>query len=91
LQLAESGVVPSGTRSNLAFVDPHVDWGDVTEPERLALADAQTSGGLLLAVSAARADRLAEEFQGRGIDAARIGRTVAGVAGSITVRGRIGS
>jgi selenide, water dikinase len=91
LELAESGVVPSGTRSNLAFVDPHVDWGEVTEPERLALADAQTSGGLLLAVSGERADRLAEEFQGRGIDAARIGRTVAGVAGSITVRGRIGS
>jgi selenide,water dikinase len=91
LQLAESGVVPSGTRSNLAFVDPHVDWGDVTEPERLALADAQTSGGLLLAVTGERADRLAEEFQGRGIDAVRIGRTAAGSAGSIKVRGRIGS
>lgn len=89
LELAEAGVVPSGTRSNLAFVGPHVDWGGTPEPERLALADAQTSGGLLIAVSPEKAEQLASGLVARGIDAARIGETIPGAAGSIAVRGRL--
>jgi selenide, water dikinase len=89
LELAEAGVVPSGTRSNLAFVEPHVDWGEAPEPERLALADAQTSGGLLIAVSPEKAEQLASALAARGIDAARIGRTIPGPAGSIAVKGRL--
>ena len=89
LELAEAGVVPSGSRSNLAFVGPHVDWGDAPEPERLALADAQTSGGLLIAVSPEKAEELASGLAARGIDAAKIGETIPGPAGSIAVRGRL--
>ena len=37
-----------GTRRNLDWVRPHTDLSDVTEDEALLLADAQTSGGLLL-------------------------------------------
>ena len=43
------GFVPGGTRRNLAWVAPHSDFGRIAEEERLLLADAQTSGGLLLA------------------------------------------
>ncbi|UED87819.1 selenide, water dikinase SelD [Streptomyces profundus] len=43
------GFVSGGTRRNLDWVAPHVDFGDTPENERLLLADAQTSGGLLLA------------------------------------------
>jgi selenide, water dikinase len=89
LELAESGVVPSGTRSNLAFVGPHVEWGELSEPEQLALADAQTSGGLLIAVSPERAERLTSELAARGVPSAKIGETVDGPPGRITVRGRI--
>jgi selenide,water dikinase len=89
LQLAESGVVPSGTRSNLAFVSPHVDWPEVPEAERLALADAQTSGGLLIAVSADRAEQLESKLASGGVAFARIGKAVDGPAGRIAVRGRI--
>jgi len=42
------GYVSGGTRRNLAWVAPHCDLG-VPEDEALLLADAQTSGGLLLA------------------------------------------
>jgi selenide,water dikinase len=45
------GYVSGGTRRNLAWVDPHVAWAGRTatdEDERLLLADAQTSGGLLV-------------------------------------------
>ncbi|MEU4824723.1 selenide, water dikinase SelD [Actinomadura citrea] len=43
------GYVSGGTRRNLDWVAPHTDFGAAGEDERLLLADAQTSGGLLLA------------------------------------------
>ncbi|KAB8165745.1 selenide, water dikinase SelD [Streptomyces sp. 3MP-14] len=46
---AEEGFVSGGTRRNLAWVEPQVAFGELPELERLLLADAQTSGGLLLA------------------------------------------
>jgi selenide,water dikinase len=46
---ATEGYVSGGTRRNLEWVLPHTTWNSVDEIERLLLADAQTSGGLLLA------------------------------------------
>lgn len=43
----EAGYVSGGTRRNLQWVRPHLDT-DVSESELLLLADAQTSGGLLV-------------------------------------------
>ncbi len=43
------GFVPGGTRRNLSWVSPHTDFRRIAEEERLLLADAQTSGGLLVA------------------------------------------
>jgi selenide,water dikinase len=42
------GFVSGGTRRNLDWVRPHTDLSAVSEDEALLLADAQTSGGLLL-------------------------------------------
>src|SRR5206468_1560856 len=44
-----AGFVSGGTRRNLDWVRPHADVTAVGEDEALLLADAQTSGGLLLA------------------------------------------
>ena len=44
-----AGYVSGGTRRNLDWVRPHADLSAVTEDEALLLADAQTSGGLLVA------------------------------------------
>jgi selenide,water dikinase len=44
-----AGFVSGGTRRNLDWVRPHADTGAVAEDELLLLADAQTSGGLLVA------------------------------------------
>jgi selenide,water dikinase len=41
------GYVSGGTRRNLAWVQPHLE-ATVSEDELLLLADAQTSGGLLI-------------------------------------------
>ncbi|WP_426563763.1 selenide, water dikinase SelD [Angustibacter sp. McL0619] len=45
---AAAGYVPGGTRRNLDWVRPHLDPGSADELELLLLADAQTSGGLLV-------------------------------------------
>jgi selenide,water dikinase len=44
-----AGYVSGGTRRNLDWVRPHADLSAITEQEALLLADAQTSGGLLVA------------------------------------------
>jgi selenide,water dikinase len=44
-----AGYVSGGTRRNLDWVRPHGDFDGVSEDELLLLADAQTSGGLLVA------------------------------------------
>jgi len=43
------GYVPGGSRRNLDWVAPHTDLGGLAEEDLLLLADAQTSGGLLIA------------------------------------------
>ncbi|MGW0207889.1 selenide, water dikinase SelD, partial [Streptomyces sp. NPDC003233] len=43
------GYVSGGTRRNLEWVAPHTEFGDADADTRLLLADAQTSGGLLVA------------------------------------------
>jgi len=89
LELAERGIVPSGTNSNHEFVTPSVDWGTLPSPEQLILADAQTSGGLLIAVPERRADTLREELSLRDVTAAQIGAVEEGPAGRIWLRGRV--
>jgi len=44
-----AGFIPGGSRRNLDWVAPHADFGQVPAELLLLLADAQTSGGLLLA------------------------------------------
>ncbi|MGP3984486.1 selenide, water dikinase SelD [Streptomyces sp. KR80] len=48
-QALREGYVSGGTRRNLQWVRPHSDLSAVDENEALLLADAQTSGGLLVA------------------------------------------
>jgi selenide, water dikinase len=49
LDALDAGYVPGGSRRNLDWVAPHADFGAVGEDRLLLLADAQTSGGLLVA------------------------------------------
>jgi selenide, water dikinase len=87
LDLARRDIVAGGTKRNLAWIAPVTDFGDLTQPERFVLADAQTSGGLLLATD--RPGVLRANLRGEGVDFAEVGRVVDGPAGAITVRGRL--
>lgn len=86
LDLAMRDVVPGGTKRNHAWVSATTDWGELIEPERFAIADAQTSGGLLLATD--DPDRLLAALADEGVRGAVIGDVHAGPPGSIRLTGR---
>jgi selenide, water dikinase len=48
-EAVRAGYVPGGSRRNLDWVAPHSDFGGASQEMLLLLADAQTSGGLLVA------------------------------------------
>src|ERR671934_1066716 len=87
LELARRNVVPSGSKRNLAYVRATTDFGELAEPERLVLADAQTSGGLLIAATDDTA--LEAALEARAVAFARIGTVVAGSPGAISVTGSL--
>jgi selenide,water dikinase len=86
-ELAAQGIVPGGTRRNLAYVEPFVSFDAGLDPvQRLLLADAQTSGGLLLAVPAERTRQLREALHANHVPViAEVGEMVADAGGRITV------
>ena len=87
LDLASAGSVPGGTLNNLAFVADHVTFAPgVSRVAQLILADAQTSGGLLISLPEDQADALLASLQERGvIGAACIGRVTVMGSGHIMV------
>ena len=84
---AGADVVPGGTLDNLAHVEPHVTFAPgVSRVEQLILADAQTSGGLLISLAADQVDALLAALRARGVrQAAHIGRVTGPGPGHITV------
>ncbi len=87
-ELADAGVVPGGTRRNLAYFERWTDFdAAIGETDRLLLADAQTSGGLLMAVSEDRLPGLEADLRARGVETvAVIGEVLSGEPGRTTVR-----
>ncbi len=86
-ELVEANLVPGGSRRNLAFADTWTRWdGDVAALHRVVATDAQTSGGLLLAVVPERCDELVSDITGRGGLAAAVGRLTDDAAGTVRVR-----
>jgi selenide,water dikinase len=90
-ELAERGAIAGGTKRNLESLSEAVTFApDVSEVDRLLLCDAQTSGGLLIAVPPERREALAEAFRQlehvSGYTYAGVGTVTAGTPGAITVK-----
>lgn len=86
--LADADLFPGGSRRNLAWLGDAVtlDAG-VTGTDALILADAQTSGGLLIAIAEARLEELLAALEGEGVGVrAVVGRLGTGAPGAIHVR-----
>ena len=84
--LAEEGHIAGGTKRNLENLAEDVTFSDsVDEMTRLLLADAQTSGGLLMCAGPEVVDALVADLEARGGMARVIGEIVEGEPGTIRV------
>jgi selenide,water dikinase len=75
-ELAEKGMVPGGSKKNLLWLEPHVDFGKVTDTLKIILADAVTSGGLLVSLSQEQALTYIQKLHEQGVGRASIIGTV---------------
>lgn len=77
MDLAEQGFLPGGSKRNMTAVASAVDFGEVDSPLREVLADAQTSGGLLISVHPDRLEFLIAALEAERSPAAVVGSIVA--------------
>jgi selenide,water dikinase len=73
-ELTEEGFVPGGTSRNLASTAPITSFGETDTVTRTLLADAQTSGGLLMSIDAPLAGALLQALEDEGAQGHVIGR-----------------
>jgi selenide, water dikinase len=87
-EYAQMGLVPGGTHANRNFCRHSLEVDSGIPPFLLdVLSDAQTSGGLLIAVTDGKAGTLLEKLKHRGLEqAALIGEVLAEGPGTISVR-----
>jgi len=86
-ELAKKNVISKGSKDNLKWVSEHVSFASHLDYEdQIILADAVTSGGLLIAINKQDADKLLNELLENGVSNARIiGEFTDKRAGKITV------
>ena len=84
--LARAGTVPGGTQRNRDALAGAVMWEGIGEDGQILLCDAQTSGGLLIAVPGDRLARLVQALRAGGALASEVVGEITGEgAGEITV------
>ena len=72
-QFAKKGAVPGGTKRNLEFYSKHIKFANsIKNHQKLMLADAQTSGGLLISLSEKDAHSLSSFYKERSIGSLQI-------------------
>ena len=85
-KLAEAGHIPDGSKRNLDDLASDVSFEtSVDEVTKILLADAQTSGGLLMSVPAERLENVTNGLAETASTVAVIGRVAQGLAGTIKV------
>lgn len=71
---AVAGIIPGGTKNNLDWVSKDIIWKKQrSEIDKILACDAQTSGGLLIAVNPNDADKLTAKLRVQDVDAYIIG------------------
>jgi selenium donor protein len=80
LELVTANIIPGGTLNNLEFVKEIVEWGRaIPDPFKIILADAQTSGGLLITLPETVAEQFVLDLRSNDVlDAAIIGKIISG-------------
>jgi selenide,water dikinase len=86
-EYVRAGIAPGGTHANHRFLAEFVHYAaDLTKEEQLIVCDAQTSGGLLVAIAPSQAETMLASLRAGGVPgAAIIGKIESGPAGRIFV------
>lgn len=87
-EMAAMGMIPGGAYRNLNYMRPNLDWqGDPNERDDalIILADPQTSGGLLVAVSVDKTEKYLLMLNEMGGSGQIIGKVVKNKPGKITI------
>ena len=72
-QLAEENIIPKGTKNNLEYISNHVEFSDrIALSQKLMLADAQTSGGLLISINKNNSKNLLKRLHENGLTDSKI-------------------
>ena len=71
LDMADMGIIPAGTYNNMEYVKDKVKFNQSSNDD-IILYDAQTSGGLLISVSASDANKLLNELKESGYEESAI-------------------
>ncbi len=88
-EMTAMGMIPAGAYRNLEYIRPHIDWQgrpEAKEDALIIMADPQTSGGLLVALSPEKVDRYLALLNEKGTAGHPIGRIITNQAGRITIR-----
>ena len=87
-ELAAAGAISGGSRNNLEYLATYVNWQeDIADITRLILCDAQTSGGLLIALPPQYAEKYIALLQNTyHITAAKVGRITEAGTGTIFIQ-----
>ena len=72
IEMATAGVVPAGTHNNRDFVSKIVDFGSLSKTQQLLACDAQTAGGLLVALPETDAHNYLKELHENDVSEAVI-------------------
>ena len=84
LEMAEMGLVPAGSHRNRDFYSPCLDGHERCDPLYLdLLSDAQTSGGLLIAVAKEKAELLEQRLVDQYVPVHRVGEVISGSSGRL--------
>jgi len=84
LDMAEMGLVPAGSHRNRDYYFPCLDGHERCDPLLLdLLSDAQTSGGLLIAVAKEKVEILEQRLTERAVPVYRVGEVIAGSSGRL--------
>lgn len=74
IECASDGIIPGGTKKNLSFIKDSITFSnELDETKQYLLADAQTSGGLLISVSKNKVAKLESKLISAGCLAMNIG------------------
>jgi cysteine desulfurase len=84
--LASADIIPGGTLNNLSYVQPFVTFAEgISRVDQVLLADAQTSGGLLISLAEDELAELLHQLEQKGVSGKVIGCVISKGTGLIRV------